>query len=127
MTRPHDVESAAIAALSSLTGVRWATRVPDPRPDIFGRLTRIGGVQQNLVIEAPLLLVECWALDEVTAFDLAADAYGFFMKLGREGGWLGEAWVAQSRPASPITNYDPATDLPRFQFTVNLSVSMKES
>lgn len=127
MASPHDIEAGAVSALSAATGVRWATRVPNPRPEVFGRVTRIGGVRSNLIIEAPLMLVEAWALNEGDAFALASSAWSVFDRLDREGGWLGQAWVAECGPASPISNYDTITNLPRFQFTVNLSVSLKES
>ena len=126
MASPHDVEAGAVSTLTAATGKPWATRIPNPRPAAFGRVSRIGGVRQNLILEAPLLLVEAWAGGEVDAFDLAADAWAVFDKLAREGGYLGTAWVAECDPASPISYYDSSTGLPRFQFTVNLSVSLKE-
>lgn len=127
MARPIDIEAGAVTLLTSATGKPWATRIPNPRPTVFGKVSRIGGVRPNLILEAPLLLVECWAGDEVAAFDLCADAWAVFDQLSREGGWLGAAWVAECDPASPISYYDSSTGLPRFQFTVNLTVSLKES
>lgn len=127
MASPHDIESGAVAALTDATSESWSTRIPNPRPDLFGRVSRIGGVTTNLITEAPLLLVECWASDEVAAFDLAGRAWAVFNRLDREGGYLGDAWVSRCDPASPLSLYDSSTGLPRFQFTVNMLVSLKES
>lgn len=127
MARPYDIESGVVLTLSAATGKPWATRIPNPRPIEFGKVSRIGGVKPNQFMEAPLLLVEAWATDEVSAFDLCADAWHVFDRLSREGGYLGDAWVSVCSPASPISYYDSSTGLPRFQFTVNLTTTLKES
>lgn len=43
------------------------TSVPDPRPDAFTLVRRVGGVGRNLVTDGATVTVECWADNEHTA------------------------------------------------------------
>lgn len=79
-----------------------------------------------MVQENPLLLVECWARTEPDAFGLATLAWRPFHDL-RYGAMVGDCWVAESWPASPLSHEDANTGLPRYQFTVNLVVNLKET
>jgi len=45
--------------------------VPNPRPDRFVRVHRLGGPRHNLVVDAASIGVECSALTETDAHDLA--------------------------------------------------------
>lgn len=47
------------------------TRVPNPRPDTFVQVNRTGGVQHSFVVDQTQLTIECWALLEEDAQDMA--------------------------------------------------------
>ncbi|WP_348245922.1 hypothetical protein, partial [Salmonella enterica] len=46
--------------------------VPDPRPDRFVRVVRIGGPRANLITDTPRVVAECWDLSCAGAADLAS-------------------------------------------------------
>jgi hypothetical protein len=67
-----DVEALAVQALNAdfvtrMPGVKWSTKVPNPRPDKFGRLMRSGGPRETLITENASLIVEGWAAQEADA------------------------------------------------------------
>lgn len=67
-----DVEALAVATLNTDDRVpgAWSTKVPNPRPDEFGRVKRFGGPRETLVSENANLLVEAWALTEARALEI---------------------------------------------------------
>src|SRR5215510_8938301 len=78
---PVDIESVVCGYLAPYLGVLVSTRVPNPDPDpmpkSWVRVTRAGGQPRNLVQTDIRLLVECWAVSETDAFDLARWAYAY--------------------------------------------------
>lgn len=48
-------------------------RVPNPRPDRFVTLRRVGGVRRSLVSDAATITYECWGASEDDAAQLAQD------------------------------------------------------
>lgn len=112
--RPGDVEAALVSLLSPL-GVHVSTRIPNPRPVSHVKVTRAGGNRVNLVIERPLLVLECWAGTSVEAFDLAARAWQVLD--AAEGSTVAGVTFGSMALASPINMPDPDTTSPRYQFT----------
>ena len=88
-------------------------------------ITRAGGTRLNLILERPLLIVECWAADSVAAFDLAARACAY---LGAIDDPLGDVvlTVTPDDLSSPINMPDPDTTSARYQFTVQPFARLKE-
>ena len=113
--RPGDVEGAFITLLRPALGVHVSTRTPNPRPDRHVKVTRAGGNRANLIIERPLLIVECWGPDSVAAFDLAARAWQVLD--GAEDSTVNGITFGSMALASPLNMPDPATTNPRYQFT----------
>lgn len=112
--RPGDVEAAFVSLLSPL-GVHVSTRIPNPRPVSHVKVTRAGGNRVNLVLERPLLVLECWAGTSVEAFDLAARAWQVLDMA--EGSTVAGVTFGSMSLASPINMPDPDTTSPRYQFT----------
>lgn len=44
-----------------------STKVPNPRPDEFVVVRKVGGIRRDLVTDVPVLQVEAWALTETRA------------------------------------------------------------
>lgn len=120
-----NVESAVIHLLDADAAitVEVSGRVPNPRPDSFIRVTRVGGSQLNMIQERPTILVECWGSDQQQAWDLVSAAYRVLQgwdPLEYNGIELG------SRRCSSAVNYpDPSTSSPRYQFQLETTVNLK--
>lgn len=46
------------------------TRVPNPRPNAFVLVPRVGGTRRNLVVDSPTIGFEVWGLTDKAACDL---------------------------------------------------------
>ena len=113
--RPGDVEGAFVSLLAPALGVPVSTRTPNPRPVSHVKVTRAGGNRWNLILERPLLIVECWAGTSVAAFDLAARAWQVLD--GAEDTTVNGVTFGSMALASPINMPDPDTSNPRYQMT----------
>ncbi|MFT4081187.1 MAG: hypothetical protein QM638_01245 [Nocardioides sp.] len=121
---PVDIETAVCDLLTTKTGLTFATRVPNPRPsgEAYGRVTRSGGSPRNLIQSDPRVLVECWAPDDVAAFDLARLAYGhLWANYGGSGVWGGRISLTE-----PVNYPDPDTASPRYQFIATITTDLEE-
>lgn len=118
---PADVEALAHAILPPPAG----TRLPNPRPAEFTRVTRAGGSTVNLVLSAPRLLVECWAPTSTAAFDRAREAWAAFHAI--EGTTVAGVWVARVELTEPVNFEDPSTTSPRYQFVAQLTTALQET
>lgn len=120
---PPDVESAVVA---TLTGVAdsVATRVPNPRPVTAVRVTRAGGQGRNLIQSDARILVECWADDTTTAFDIARMAYARLW--AAQDSFLGDVWVTRIEFTEPVNFPDPNTKQARYQFIAQLTASLTD-
>lgn len=73
-----DVEALAVMALNAefdtrMPGVRWGTKVPNPRPALFGRVMLSGGTGETMISDQVQLILEGWADDGPTAEKDAGD------------------------------------------------------
>jgi hypothetical protein len=114
-----DVEAVLVEALPALLDVPVSTRVPNPRPDAFVRVTRVGGSRRDRITDRALVVVEAWASTTGDAFDLGALARGQIEALteAQHGPLRGyeEVGGLQAFP-------DPDTETPRYQLTALLDL-----
>lgn len=115
-----DVEALTIQTLNAgfstaMPGVRWSTRIPDPRPAQFGRLFRIGGVRETLISEQAALSLEGWGESEVTAFAILRLARGILHD--QDGALFG---VVEG--GGPANLPDPLSSQSRYTMTVTVRV-----
>lgn len=102
------------------------SRIPSPRPNRFVKLTQVGGSQTDIATINPLVLVECWDVDEPAAYRLASVCAQEVSAATRSqspisaGVWIGGTPDSVSLP---VNFPDPLTSLPRFQFTASLYLS----
>lgn len=114
-----DVEALLVRVLPALVGVDVSTRVPNPRPDSFVRVKRVGGGRRDYVTEEPLVVVECWALTEPAASALGrlTQAHVFALAQTSDGG----DYVRAVREVGGLQAFpDPTSSTPRYQFTVQM-------
>lgn len=115
MSRPVDVEGAFVELLEDAS-----TKVPNPRPVGFTRVTRAGGDRVNVGQSRVRLLVESWDVNSLAAFDRSADAWEAIS--GTQQTQVGDVWVSRVELTEPV-NF-PDDDLPRYQFVAQLTVAL---
>lgn len=111
-------QAIAVSVLTSALGVRVSTRKPDPHPDQFVVVSRIGGGNDDWATRDPRFLIECFATNELVAEELAETAR--------------EAWrtartpeVMWSTADNNLARFDdPDPTLHRFQFTGGLKLKL---
>lgn len=114
-----DAEGVLVNFLNGVLDVPVSTRVPSPRPASFVRVVRVGGSRRDLVTDGPLLVFEAWAATETAAADLARLARAYVGSL--PGQSVNGVWVYRVVEAGGTQSFpDPATDSPRYQFTVQI-------
>lgn len=125
MTTPVTFPDAAACAVTILNAALTPTvytRVPNPRPATFVRLSRDGGIRRSVVVDQATLVVECWAASEEAAQDLA--------QLARAALHAAEATTVGSygtvyrvdEVAGLSFAPDPESDQPCYRFTVSLAL-----
>lgn len=98
------------------------TRVPDPRPQRFVRIERVGGTALDRVTDRPRLSFECWALAEDEATDLATLARALVLAIP---GWRGAVAYDVVDVGGPNTSPDPVSGQERSSFAVEVSLRGK--
>lgn len=106
----------AVKVLQDKITARVSTRKPDPHPDQFIIVSRIGGGADDWATRDPRFLIECFATDEVAAETLAETAW----EVWRAARTTEVMWTT----ADPnLTRFDdPDPKLYRFQFTGGLKL-----
>lgn len=113
-----DAEAMAVSWLTGkLAGVDVATKVPNPRPDLFVKVSRTGGARRDLAYREARLTFECWALNETDASGLAELGYAHMCAAQAET--INGAFVRKvTTTGVPVYFEDPVAQRPRYQFTV---------
>lgn len=65
---------AQYAARGETAGV--GSKIRDPRPPKFTKVRLMGGFDADVARYAPMLLFECWGLDDLTAWNLGQLTFG---------------------------------------------------
>ena len=114
------------AALVSLLGPDAGTRVPNPRPAEWTRVTRAGGTRLNIVQSRPRILVECWGPSSVAAFGRIQECYRRLAAC--EGSAVGGVFVSEVVLDDPVNFPDPAYPKEaRYQLVAQLTTSLQEA
>lgn len=120
--KPAKVEQALVAYLTTPLAMPVGTRIPDPRPAQFIRVTRAGGVKRNLVQSDCRVLVECWGTTDALAWDAAERSWALLNALDTTT--LMD--VARVTLADPVNYPDSLSGSPRYQYIADLVVNLKE-
>lgn len=119
-----DVEAAAVVWLRNGLGSladKVATKVPATMPGKMVRVSLTGSDRVNMASESAQLTVECWAVDEPTASNIARTAQGLLFSAA--GMTAGVVFVRRVDSVGGVQFFpDPDTNKPRYQFTVRWHV-----
>lgn len=66
-----DIEGRLIQWIEQTTGVATYAEVPNPRPDEFVTVERTGGARTDVVVDNPMLAIQCWSTSREAASRLA--------------------------------------------------------
>lgn len=114
----EDAESMVRKFLADRIAVPVSTRVPATRPVTFIRTWRTGGAATNRILDRPMITVEVWAPDSVTASSIAGRARDMLL-----GAYTGMPNVRAVDEVSGLYfDPDPDTGIDRYTFTVQLNV-----
>lgn len=103
----------------ALPGTAVYSRVPDPRPDEFVRIERLGGLRSTLVTDRPRIDVECWSASEEGAEALVSKVRAYTLAMA---GRRGDTTVYKVAEVSgPMWLPDSASGQPRYSFAVEFS------
>jgi hypothetical protein len=117
-----DAVDVAIAWLVTQMGPNLVVpRVPNPRPASMVLVRRTGGPRLNQVADNAQLTVEAWADSDEDAHDLAQEARGYLFAL-RGQVVNGVACYRVTDVAGPALLPDPASDQPRYTFSVQTAM-----
>lgn len=115
-----DVAAAVCTYLRTTLGVPTGSKVPNPRPDEFYRVQRIGGVSRSVVLDDALLVVEAWAPTDQEADDLAQLARAHLLALCSDH--VGSTLLYRATDASaPALLPDPVSGSPRSTATYQVT------
>ena len=122
------VEQAFVAYLENGSGFRTSTRVLNPRPAQFVRVTRTGGSSPvGLVVGRPTLLVECWggAGNDASAWAVAAAVWPL-CNVPHPVQVSASAWASRIEATEPVNFPDSLSGCSRYQFIVTPTVRLLE-
>lgn len=117
-----DVEDLLVTYLSAELAARGDTAtvhvtVPNPRPDRFVLVPRVGGPKRSLVVDEPTIGIECWAATPAQALGLCELVRGLVHALpGRTV--AGVAFYRTGEFAGPGNLPDPESNQARYVLTV---------
>lgn len=116
-----DAEALTVLHLMSVvTGAYVSSDAPDPLPARLVTIQRVGGTKQNLVTDAPLLIIQAWSRDKGDAYDLCKLVRAHVDAM--PGNTYSGTWVYGVTEVGGVAYFpDPVnTDYARYQFTVQM-------
>lgn len=98
------------------------TDVPNnPRPEEFIQIIRTGGPRMNIVADNPQITIDCWALNEERAYEIASYARALIEAL--EGSsYQNVAFYRMNEFSGPFSNPDPDSNIPRYTWTFTIGM-----
>lgn len=122
---PPDVVAGVLGFFRG-RGYDARTRVPTVRAAGMIRVSRVGGVAENLYQDRPRILVEVWERDQPTSFDLCRDLWGLIAAIDSQDALPGLV-THHIEPATMPLQFpdDLAPDMDRHQFEIEAHVRME--
>jgi hypothetical protein len=115
---PADGVAFAVAYLKAQYAAHGETalvgsKVRDPRPPKFTKVRLMGGYDADAARYAPMLLFECWAPDDLSAWNLGQLTFGLVDALPD----LNSGCTRVVGVGGLVEQPDPDTNTPRYVFT----------
>lgn len=122
---PPDVVAGVVRFLSE-HGVDARTRVPVKRVAGMVRVSRVGGVPENIYQDRPRILVEVWDVDQPASFDRCRAIWGLIAAIDSQDALPGLV-THHIEPATMPLQFpdDLAPDMDRHQFEIEAHVRME--
>lgn len=122
---PPDVVAGVIAFLRG-HGVDARTRVPTRRAPGMVRVTRVGGLPENLYQDRPRVLVEVWDADQPESFAQCRRLWGLIAAIDSQDALPGLVTHHIAPETMPMQFPDDlAPDMDRHQFEIEAYVRME--
>lgn len=130
-SRRHPAVSVVVSYLAAHISEPVFYHAPaKDRPEIFVRVTRVGGPKINIVTDGPMLTIECWhpVCAETLALrvlDLMENAPGEYIEYTDDDGTPEKAWITSYREVGAPTAH-PESEYPlldRWVLTVRLGIA----
>lgn len=102
-----DIEKALVAWLADQTDVRCATDTPPNLAEKFVKVVRVGGTDDALSVDKPVVDIECFATTRGDASDLARKVQRLLRFRGETsvtGGWMRQASTVSGPALRPQAN-----------------------
>lgn len=124
MTKPIVVFPDAVLVVveylrASLPGVAVRTQVPDPRPDEFIRVKRLGGARATVITDRPRVDIHCWSSTEDDAESLMRLSRAYVLAMA--GSRSGTTVYNVREVGGPQWLPDSTSGQPRYAFAVEFS------
>jgi len=115
-----DTAAAVASYLNDTLGVTTDIKVPNPRPDEFYRVQRVGGTSREMVMDDATVVVEAWAPTEAEADDLAQLARAHLLAIHND--YIGSTLLYRCVDvAAPGLLPDPVSGSPRSTATYQVT------
>lgn len=120
LTAPPDAEAIAVGYLNPELAARGdearaSTRVPNPRPARFVRVSLTGTTPRSVAHADAQVTIECWDTDSAAAAELARTVYALMCAMDTPDGHVPQGpagWVG-----GPVYLEDPTAGIPRYVMT----------
>lgn len=116
-----DAVAAVTTWLADNLGLPTCETVPNPRPDVFYRVQRVGGAARDVVVDDATIVVEAWSVSPEEAMDLAQLARAYLHALVNT--YVDDTLVYRvSDVAGPASLPDPLSNQARVTATFQVTV-----
>lgn len=116
-----DAAATTTTLLGDALGVETTTKVPNPRPDEFILVRRVGGTKRDQVIDDASLAIEAWSTTEAEAHDLLQLARAH-LHASVGVSIDGQTIYRVQEFAGPASLPDPLSQTPRYTLTAAVTV-----
>lgn len=119
---PAPAVAVAVKLLNDRVAPPVSSKVPNPRPATFVRVSRAGGGMSNIVTDRPWLIFECWAPTEAEA-EMLANLVGAHLKAAQFETINGAKLLGWSEAGRASFNDPAVPSQSRWQVTGTLGIS----
>ena len=118
---PVDAEALVVAYLSEkMPTYDVSTRLRDRSGAIT--IEQTGGSRTSIIHDSPVIAVQTWHADDITAGDMCREAFGWLMAIHDDPVYGYRVREAAS-VGGPVNFPDPTARTPRWQCSVELNIS----